>query len=90
MSKLCDESIEVLAKVIAWAYENEVEVSFFKRRTYGDISFPVIRFSRGNKHLEESWHPLVDFTGLAEHLWAAVAMKLCVTPLVLKNPQEPG
>lgn len=86
-----DEAPKIMWRVFEWAYDNGIEVTL--RQNYGSGSyegFPTLRFSRGRKHIEQSFYPATDLTGQLESIWRKVALELCVVSLDLTGLDRPA
>jgi hypothetical protein len=80
------ETAQIMWQVFQWAYQNDITIMLTKHRTYGNAEFPVIRFSRNDKHIERAFHQLSYFSKEINHYWREIALALCVEPLELESP----
>lgn len=70
----------VLSAIILWAYEHDIEVRFYRQRDFNDDGYPVIRFSRNDRHIVESFATFTEdnVRDFASHVWQHIGFKLCV------------
>lgn len=79
--EIFDEShAKAMTAIILWAYEHHIDVRFFRRAGYGGNSYPVVRFTYGDKYLEHSFWPLSHTDIYAANAWKEIALKLSVSP----------
>lgn len=71
---------KVMASLILWAYENDVDVDFFKGYEFGGYAYPVLRFTKHGKSLETNFFLLEHSDKKAEYVWKDIALRLAVVP----------
>lgn len=77
---------KTMSAILLWAYEHHIEVRFSRRYSHGGDSYPVIKFSRNDKHVEHVFWPHND-DEYAEHLCKDIGFKLCISAPRFLNPQ---
>lgn len=76
-----EDFYKIMPRILAWAYRHDIEVLIFKESgTHGYGEYPVVRFSRGDKYMQQALFPLYDVTARLKDLWGPIGFKLCVEP----------
>jgi len=84
------ETPKIMWQVFEWAYDNDIDVMLIHKYGYNNESWPALRFSRGDKFIEQAFYPATHFSGQLESVWRNIALELCVSPLVLKEKTDNG
>lgn len=80
-----NKDFDFVTSLFVWAYNHDIEVLLYKQKSYGDVEYPMMRFTRGDLSIERDFYPFSYAGEQAKHLWQEVGYKLLVKPPKFKE-----